>query len=199
VHLQGVISPFFFHEIRTITTGDLIEFIKPVAPMLVGELTCPRDDEVSLPPPVWATGCEQFPMTTEPKELVLTETKGQVGPKVEDTYFKNRLLTIHGIKDVLQQEREHIRLTKKWNSQVIAKHKVIVVTATKVVDANQRNEQDTPVFIMVQTVILEPVEVQSRETFNEAKPVMLVFSMEQTVMIPEPVVTQIEEASGKAK
>jgi len=52
----GFISPFFFHEIRNINTGALIEFIKPSEPAKEDEHIKGEDTEISLLPPKGATG-----------------------------------------------------------------------------------------------------------------------------------------------
>jgi len=70
------------------------------------------------------------------------------------------LLTIHGIIDVHQQEREHIRLAKEWNSQDIKKHELVVVAVMGVI----------PKSAMVQTVMTpEHVERPIKDTSKWGK------------------------------
>jgi len=87
-----------------------MEFIKPAAPILVDELTDRGENEVSLPPPEWATGFAHDQAGTIRKELESSETK--VVPKFQE-YFMDRLLIIHGILDILTQEQEHIKMAKE--------------------------------------------------------------------------------------
>jgi len=58
---MGVNDLYFFHEIRNTSTGDLIEFIKPMAIDLGKEHIQPDNYEVSLPPSGGAAGFAQTP------------------------------------------------------------------------------------------------------------------------------------------
>jgi len=99
---MGVISPYFFHEIGNATTGELVEIERPAAPVPVVELPGRVVEEISLAPPEGATGFAQVSAVLLTKEMASIESKSENIPKViPEEYFKDRLLTIHGLDNVL--------------------------------------------------------------------------------------------------
>jgi len=119
------ISPFFFHEIRNINTGALIEFIKPSEAAKEDEHIKGEVTEESLPPPEGATGFSHIKRekVSDPDPdnihnpgtiLHLVPTPPTQEHTQPDPSFQTRLLVAQSIIDDRTREGEFIKLAKEW-------------------------------------------------------------------------------------
>jgi len=117
----GFISPFFFHEIRNIKMGALIEFIKPSEPAKGDEHIKGEVTEESLPPPEGATGFSHIKREEvsdpDPKDihnqdtiLHLVRTHPIRGTTQPDPSFQTRFLLAQSLNDDRTRKREFKKL-----------------------------------------------------------------------------------------
>jgi len=133
---KGMLSPFFFHEIRNIHTGALVEFVKSGKPDLSNFRTKEKIGEVVIPPPAWATGIEPT-MSAEAPVFVPSGDRIQTithisREHINDATLQTELLKIYGKNDIRTCVTDFITLAKKWNASPVTDEPSKIASVQKI-------------------------------------------------------------------
>jgi len=89
---NGIISPYLFDSIQNTQTGDLIEFVRPPAPLREDMLHPVVEEELDVPPPLGATGFEP-PVVLEKESVFVIQTGRHI--QNEQSLLQARLQEIY--------------------------------------------------------------------------------------------------------